>query len=748
MKHRLLTKAFLLLFVPFLLIFASGTNCYATAAKTYDISKQNVIISKSGDYIITGSTDKHTIQVKKGVTANITLKNVTILNPKENREERVAIDLMDIKSGAAVNLTLVGDNKLTNDWLYSAIHVPYGAKLVITDKSTGSLTAAANGGGAGIGGSESDLDGGTGTIVINGGTVHAQGGYSNCGIGGGAVDRFDFEVYKSHYLGGGDITINGGTVTAVGGHAGGITDPGAAGIGGTSLTRQGRITINGGVVTACSYGAGIGGESGRGKGNIITVTGGTVTAYGGNHASGIGSSINPVGTAVSISGGTVYAKGDYGNTTIYEAYISDTEQFLDSLKAYDIAAEKTVINGGNIRAYTFCGRLEDERGKQVTQALFNCGKGKVTDIRVNGRKYGSKDIASGGYLSLFLPVEPSGSHLNISVKSGNTVLYSNDYFYAGGAYKATENVKATQNLYADISKGDIELVDGGCIYNNTVYRTDNIILGGMTTEHKIMVHTDKDLKQSVVFQDLTADFGASGEQDFLLLDNDVTLDINLKGRNALRLGDNARGMFVGNDAVLCFSGEEASDSLHFETGEGSEAIYTNIGNVIVYGGYLDFDLGTGASAVHTGNYGTFTLCGGKFEAHGGDSAITGLYRMKVTVLGGSLIADTVGVLETGNEEVENRTRFVMTGGRVEASGRIIFSDYKIYGGTIKTRILGCGTGCAFTMYAGDLEIGAYINHTEGEIELDVNNENILGGTIKQRNDVPEEELDRLRIFRS
>lgn len=747
MKYKLLKRSCLFLLLLFLMLFTSYATCYAAGAKTYDIGKQNAVISKSGEYVITGSTDKYTIQVKKGVKANITFKNVSIVNwDGEDRNARKSIDVMDIQSGAEVNLTLVGENNLTNSWLYAAIHVPYGAKLTITDKSTGSLSAVAYGGGAGIGGSESDRNGGTGTIVINGGTVYARGGYSNCGIGGGAIDRFAYDVYPTYYLGGGDITINGGKVTAVGGGAGGIDDEGAAGIGGASLTRQGKITINGGEITASSFGAGIGGESKRGKGNIITITGGIITANGNNYGSGIGNSLNPAGTIINISGGTIYAKGDHGNKTVYESYFPDTEQFLNSMKAYDIAAEKTVITGGNILAYTFSTRPVEAQGKEAVQIFLNCSKGKITDIQVSGRKYGAKDIISNGYLSLFLPA----GYLKLTVKSGTIPVLSDEFLHSGEQYKAVENIDATLNLEVDLSKGDLELVDGGCIYNNKVYRTDNIVVSGTAAGHKIIAHADDDLRQRIIFRELTIDYLPPGQQDFLLVDNDVTLDICLLGENIFKLGESCRGIFVGNNATLCFLGDEKFDSLRFETGEKSKAIYTNIGNVIVYGGYLDFKLGTSSSAVYTGNYGTFTLCGGRFEAKGGgdNSCISGLYNMKVFIYGGSLIADTVGSFETSNEEITNQNYFVMTGGSVDVAGRIIFADYKIYGGSLKTRILGCGTGCKFTMYGGSLDIGAYINHREGEIELDVNNENILGGTINQRNDVPEEELDRLRIYTS
>lgn len=729
------------------LLLSGNVVCQAKAEKQYDISKQDVIISKSGKYTITGSTDKHTIIVREGVTADITLKNVTIINPSADRSKRRGIDLIDIKSGAMVNLTLTGKNKLDNQWLYSAIHVPYGAILNITRNSTGSLVASANGNGAGIGASGSDSKGATGTIIIDGGTITAIGGYGECGIGGGASDRNAYEINESNYTGGGTIIINGGTVTAIGGRDGG-SHAGAAGIGGASLTRQGRIVINGGRVTASSMEAGIGGESRHGKGNVIVIAGGIVTANGDNYASGIGNTLNPSGTTVTVCGGTITAKGDYGSRTIYEAYIKDTREYLDSLKAYDIAAESTVITGGNLNAHTFLKQPVDSKGKLLYHTYVNCKEGNITSISLNGKTFGSRNVMSSGYLSLYLP---AGSH-RLKVYRDNSLLTDERSFLVGYGNSAVCNIKPVLNMMADISKGNLELIDGGCIYQNQVYRCENILVRGTTDRDKLLVHADGDRSRSVVFKDLSVDYQKSGEQDFLVLDNDITLMINLSGDNSIVLGGSSRGMFVGNGSELCFTGQDSTDNLQFRIGEKSKAIYTNIGNVMLYSGGLNFQLANEGTAVYTGNYGTFTLNGGSFEVKsaGGGSAITGLSKFRVNIHGGTMLADTVGMPEDGNEEVSLHTVFTMTGGSIHISGRLIFSDYLIYGGKLNVRMLGCGTGCSFTMYNGSLEAGAFINYDYDRAnqdenpdgrDYDITRQNLLGGDITIRNDVDERELE-------
>lgn len=80
----------------------------------------------------------------------------------------------------------------------------------------------------------------------------------------------------------GNIVIEGGTITATGGQY-------ATGIGGDG----GYITISGGTITARGggTGAGIGTRNGGDCGDI-TISGGTVTAYGGKSAAGIGGGSN------------------------------------------------------------------------------------------------------------------------------------------------------------------------------------------------------------------------------------------------------------------------------------------------------------------------------------------------------------------------------------------------------------------------------------------------------------------------
>ena len=193
----------------------------------------------------------------------------------------------------------------------------------------GTLTATGGEYGAGIGGGGDNRDtaetlsnsDSAGAITISGGTITATGGVYGAGIGGGMQS------------GTGDITINGGTVAATGGGGGG------SGIGGGWFGGDGTVTINGGTITATAgqtcwqcknCGAGIGGGNGRYLRSVV-ISGGDVTAVGGCGSAGIGGGssyhvfcelrdgvtleeLESLGTAyvpgaVTISGGTISATG-------------------------------------------------------------------------------------------------------------------------------------------------------------------------------------------------------------------------------------------------------------------------------------------------------------------------------------------------------------------------------------------------------------------------------------------------------
>ena len=109
----------------------------------------------------------------------------------------------------------------------------------------------------------------------------------------------------------GDVTISGGTVTATGGNSTGSYGSGGDGI------HSGSLTISGGTVTATGGDStGSNGLGGRGiiSTKSVTISGGTVNANGGSGKNGNGGNGIIGSGRVAISGGTVNAAGgDGGN---------------------------------------------------------------------------------------------------------------------------------------------------------------------------------------------------------------------------------------------------------------------------------------------------------------------------------------------------------------------------------------------------------------------------------------------------
>ena len=241
-------------------------TCTVTVADIIDLSKiaEDTIIADGT--IVTGTLGgSYKISIADGAT--VTLKNVTITSLAEDAS------FAGINCPGDATLVIEGTNTVesgnASDNYYPAIYIKEGKTLTI--QGTGSLTATSYGYGAGIGGGNSNLNGGN--IIINSGTIVAECKKMGAGIGAGGATC-------------GDITINGGTITATGGR-----DKGA-GIGGGAYPASncGNIVIKDGTVTATGGGdsAGIGAGSCNEDCGNITISGGTIVVTGGAYAAGIG----------------------------------------------------------------------------------------------------------------------------------------------------------------------------------------------------------------------------------------------------------------------------------------------------------------------------------------------------------------------------------------------------------------------------------------------------------------------------
>jgi hypothetical protein len=312
-------------------------------------------VAKDGDTLTGKLGGDYKLSVADGAT--VTLNGVTIAVraddapyapsqwPGINCEGSATIVLAD--DGSKVN-QITGGNR------WPGIYVPESKTLVIGGPGTLVVTGGVYG--AGIGGADvADPDSSTGlrncgNIVIEGGSVTAQGGDYAAGIGSGYLGRSGDVMISGgkviatggcsapgiggayaqpEYSKCGDITISGGIVIATCGETTEMTG-GAAGIGGGSAGGCGKITITGGSVTATGYidSAGIGGGHYvyAGCGDIV-ISGGSVTATGGAKGAGIGSGYNGNCGAITIENTVtkvVATKGEEAIDSIGQGWKSST----------------------------------------------------------------------------------------------------------------------------------------------------------------------------------------------------------------------------------------------------------------------------------------------------------------------------------------------------------------------------------------------------------------------------------------
>lgn len=223
----------------------------------------------------------------------------------------------------------------------------------ITIEGAAEIEAHGAGGGAGIG---SGLNGTMQNIAVKGGSVKA---YGDGADGGAGIGCGRDELGEDS----GSISIQGGTVYAQGGSLG-------AGIGGAGMATLESIKISDGTVEAR------GGKNGCGIGNgaphescsakylckSIVITGGDITAYGGEEsAPAIGNDEHGAGRwNISISGGTV--------------------------RAYALAKHEHAIGGGGYAAFRNPYVSVDISGGTILAV----GGSKASAFGSHGNNYGTK----------------------------------------------------------------------------------------------------------------------------------------------------------------------------------------------------------------------------------------------------------------------------------------------------------------------------------------------------------------------
>ena len=316
----------------------------------------------------------------------------------------------------AVNLILTDDCHLTVPW---GINVKEGDTFTIYAQSTaeasmGKLTAclpelsdheksvwpvaglSGIGAGVRVWAANDNYYENEGTIIINGGNIHAKGQQGSSAIGGSDYDcnvSSDGDT-PGNLRQGGSITINGGIVCTELRTSGGAHLSDSFGIG-TCGGNGGSVTINGGTIIAEASSSAIS----SGRGGSITINGGNVTAHGGINRyenqplyAIPGNGIGPLeGGSITINGGTVKASSEGDGFGIGGAGVHHTAEM------------HITINGGNIE--TTANRNNAAIGDKSKQkssvtitggVIHAVGKGSAAGIGSTG------DIRiTGGEISVF-----------------------------------------------------------------------------------------------------------------------------------------------------------------------------------------------------------------------------------------------------------------------------------------------------------------------------------------------------------
>ena len=302
------------------------------------------------------------------VTVDLTIKDVTIQSDGASGWNLAGIYL---KGNAQLNLTLEGTNTLVGLDEGAGIEVEKDATLVITENSTGRLKAVGGAyGAAGIGGSAGStgyegrkLE--TGTIIIKGGTIEAEGGaywvsYSRDYHGGAGIGTGRYGI-------GGTIEILGGTITAEGGKQTG------AGIGGGMSGRVDTIVIGGAEgkapnITVSSYNDGksgyLGAAIGSGWNGVtdlklscgdIRILSGSVKVTGGNIGYGVLKPLDGNG----MEGGSITISEKVQLKLPLESKIEPRGECTYGKKTFRIAAYDNQLPEGTYQADIFLYRGND-----------------------------------------------------------------------------------------------------------------------------------------------------------------------------------------------------------------------------------------------------------------------------------------------------------------------------------------------------------------------------------------------------
>lgn len=367
------------------------SSCEVIVNNPVDLATKTADFEVQDCEALSGTLNVSTTPIKVTVAdgATVTLENMTIEGVHGTTAEYKHAGLSFEGDGT---LILKGVNSVKGfNYYFPGIHVKPGKTLTI--KGDGKLTASSGEStyrfGSGIGGGN-EID--CGNIVIESGTIIADGGRTAAGIGGGlngecgdiTIHGGDITATCEGNAGvgigctdktGGDITITGGKITAeVKGNKAGVA------IGSGMLATMGKISISGGDITATGGRCGIGAYN-QGKCGDIDISGGKIVATSGLYGAGIGTGYGNDTTHktvcgnITISGGDITATGGQNAAGIGTGHssVSGTSVCGD-ITITDGVTQVTATKGadatnsiGNGDANGACGTVTIAPGANVTQ---------------------------------------------------------------------------------------------------------------------------------------------------------------------------------------------------------------------------------------------------------------------------------------------------------------------------------------------------------------------------------------------
>ncbi len=596
---------------------------------------------------------------------------------------------------------------------------------------------------------------GCGDITINGGTINAQGGtwyYYYVANGGAAgigssecsgCTASDITFCDNTYVNNitGTITINGGTVHATGGCC-------AAGIGGGSTGTVKSITINGGNVTAtagedaAAIGSGFGStqmEEGKLTCADISITGGSVTAngnigYGEAWLAGtnVGGSVT-IGDAVTLScTGTISPSTQHFTRrtfriTVYDASLTATAndvlvQLPGGKTAYcDLQVEKPGIGTATLDVLYADSQLGGSGTLTVrgfTSETLSLSESSH-DVVLGGYCYTfsgaiyAKDIAPGttatmtldGVSDLFANATYNPETAGTGTTAG--VARFSGYFITPTELSGQQTFRVTDSYSKVYTKAVTFPAAEAHKSNLSFLISDGSGLSGVT-----YIDENQTEQTCTAFQMLGdgTTWDTVGTSPWLVCNSDITIGerITVNGTVNLILCDGAtltanQGITVGSGNTLNIYGQKGDlGKLIADARNSSGGWYTGIGgmrvsniiqscgNISIYGGDVTAyggEQSAGIGGCYKDYFGSITIAGGIVKAKGGNY-IDSYYAAagigggcnssggSITISGGTIHAESgddkytfYGAAGIGGGCGGDAGTIVITGGNITAIGK-------------------------------------------------------------------------------